>query len=111
MAVVAHAQSAQQGAMSEALQRFLRDEDEAEASRSPTGEEQLDLEHLDVTSTAVSLDGEALGQAGCVRSQRVGWPGPRAEDEAPGHWASCGRTGGALRSAVNRHGEAQSPGA
>ena len=46
-------------AMSEALLRFLRDEDEAEASSAPADGE-LDLEHLDITSTSVSLEGRAL---------------------------------------------------
>ena len=57
MAAVAPAEAAQPGAMSEALQRFLREEEAAGAAAPAGEEEQLDLEHLDMTSTAVSLEG------------------------------------------------------
>ena len=52
--------------MSEALQRFLQDEDNAAASSDTGGSAELDSSTLDITSTAVSLEGETEGQ--CLRA-------------------------------------------
>ena len=74
-AAVASPPSQAHGQMSEALQRFLREEDDdnaqdlasdGEPSRDELAPEKLDLGNLDITSTAISLQGS-------LRAQHLTW--------------------------------------